>query len=87
MDISKAKNLLQVCQLVSKMPSGGGWTRSSEIAQWSAVPQATTYRYLPKLVTLGYLEVKKRDYRSGVVISYKITEQGNDYLKSFKELL
>jgi len=86
MDMAKAGKLLKVCSLVAQMPSGGGWVRPSTIVEWSSVPHATTYRYLPKLVKLGYLESKKEGYRTGVVLQYTITQQGNDYLKAFKEM-
>lgn len=87
MDMVYAKNMVKVCALVAQMPVGEGWVRSSDIAQWCGVPHATTYRYLPKLKKLGYLSSKVEGYRAGKLILYKITPQGIDYLKSFKEFM
>jgi DNA-binding PadR family transcriptional regulator len=87
MDMAKARRIIKVCGLIAQMPSGGGWTKSSEIVLWSSVSHATTYRYLPKLTSEGYLDVSKRSYRNGYVNHYKITPQGLDYLKSFREIL
>lgn len=86
MDMAKAGKIVKVCALIAQMPSGGGWAKSSEIVLWSSVAHATTYRYLSKLTKEGYLEVSKRGYRNGYVNHYKITPQGLDYLKSFKEM-
>lgn len=86
MDMAKAGRLLKVCSLVAQMPSGGGLVRPSFIVEWSAVPHATAYRYLPKLAELGYLERTKLSYRNGVIFHYTITQAGNDYLKAFKEM-
>lgn len=86
MDMSKAARLLKVCSLVAQMPSGGGWVKPTTIVEWSSVPHATTYRYLPKLVKLGYLKVNVEGYRKGIIRHYSITQQGNDYLKAFKEM-
>lgn len=87
MDLSKVRKVLRVCELIAAMPSGGGWVKPSEIILWSSVPHATTYRYLTKMVTLGYVEVDKRGYRAGFVNHYKITPNGINYLESFKELI
>jgi len=86
MELSKVQQILKVCHLVSQMPSGGGWVKPSEIVQWSSVPHATTYRYLAKLVKLGYLNVKKEGYRKGIICHYTITEQGIGWLSFGKEM-
>lgn len=84
MSPEKCRNIVRVCELIANMPSGGGWVKSNEIVLWSSVPHATTYRYLPKLVKLGYLKVDKRGYRKGFVNHYKITMAGIQYLNTFK---
>jgi len=86
MDASKVIRIIKVCVLVAQMPSGGGWTKSSEIVLWSAVPQATTYRYLKDIVALGYLQCNKQGYRNGFINHYKVTQSGLDYLNNYKEL-
>lgn len=86
MDMSKAEKIIKVCALIAQMPSGAGWVKSNEIVLWSSVAHSTTYRYLPKLVKLGYLQVSKQGYRKGFVNHYKITDSGIDYLKAFKEM-
>lgn len=86
MDTSKVRVLLEVCSLVAKMPSGGGWTKASEMILWSSVAHATTYRYLPKLTNLGYLEVSRRGYRNGFINHYKITDLGERYLSLFNKI-
>lgn len=87
MDMSKARKILQVCNLVSQMPSGGGWVKPSEIVTWSSVPHATTYRYLTKLQKLGYLCVRVEGYRKGIVKHYTITDAGMGYLDTFRGML
>lgn len=87
MDMSKVRKILIVCNLVSQMPSGAGWVRPSEIVAWSAVPHATTYRYLSKLQKLGYVRAKAEGYRNGIIKHYAITDSGVGYLDTFgKEL-
>jgi DNA-binding PadR family transcriptional regulator len=88
MDMSKVQKILKVCNLVSQMPSGGGWVRPSEIVTWSSVPHATTYRYLAKLQKLGYVRAKAEGYRNGIIKHYTITDAGMGYLDTFgKEML
>lgn len=86
MNLSDVNKLLKVAYLMREMPVGEGWTTATDARNYSGVSHSTTYRYLPKLVKLGYLENKISDYRKNIVKSYRITTEGREYLKLQKEL-
>ena len=87
MNIDTVRRMVKVCRLMAEMPVGEGWTTSSEIEFWSGAAHSTTYRYLPKIVKLGYLEVGKRGYKKGFINHYRISAKGMDFMSTFKEML
>lgn len=86
MKISTISPILKVCFHIRAMPMGEGWVSATDIIQWSGVSHATTYRYLPRMVKLGYIENHILDYRDGITKRYRITTEGRDFLKTEREL-
>lgn len=77
--------VLKTLYLLGKMPRGAGWATPREIIVWSGVKHSTTYRLLPKLVKLGYLEVEEYKCRKIVCRRYRGTSQIVEFLDSFGE--
>lgn len=86
MDISKVERILKVCKLVKQMPVGQGYCRAGDIVQWSGIANATTYRYLKKMLKLNLVDTKTKKYLGRDTLYYVITDLGQEYLSDFREL-
>jgi len=85
MDMEKVRRILNTCDLLLGMSSGGGWVDTYDIKKWSGIANATTYRYLVKMVKLGFLEIEKRPFQNKQKSFYKITKSGQEYLYAFNQ--
>lgn len=65
--------------------SGGVGTNIATIVFWSQVPRATAYRYLQKMIGLGYVKASIGTYRKQQTTMYNITETGKVYLRGSKK--
>lgn len=84
--LTQYMTMLKVCELVSQMPRGEGWTVARDFTQWTGLSRATVYRYLANLVKHGVL--KKRETKVGkrVYREYKMTAAGAELYASQKRL-
>jgi len=84
--LTRYMTMLKVCELIGKMPSGGGWVVARDFVQWSGISRPTIYRYLKSLTKQGVLiarehKVGKRTYRE-----YRMSENGANLYQSQKKL-
>lgn len=87
MDMEKARQLLTVAKFLALMPkSGGGWDTATSFVKWGGCSYSTTYRYLPKLEKLGYVESREVKIRKMRCKEYRITGAGLAYLCNFNEI-
>lgn len=86
MNLSSVFPLLKVALLMRSMPMGEGWTTGTQLRDYSGVSHSTTYRYLKKLVKEGMLEVRKFTRATIVCNEYRITQKGQELLKSQNEM-
>jgi DNA-binding IclR family transcriptional regulator len=84
MNIEKVRLLLKTLQTAAMFPRGEGLMTPTEIIKKSGVSHATTYRYLSKMLDMGYVKVKPYQCRKLTCYKYRISEEGLEYMKQFK---
>lgn len=78
--------MLKVASLIRLMPIGQGWTIARDFHTWSALSKSTVYRMLPKMVNQGLLELREHKKGERRYREYRITNVGQEFLNSQKEL-
>lgn len=78
--ITTMRQLLKTLYCFREMPMGQGWISPSTLRDYSGISHSTTYRYLPKLASLGYVEFKNVKCRELNCKQYRITSEGIEYI-------
>lgn len=78
--------LLKVAYLIRQMPVGQGWVITKDFVTWTPLSKSTVYRLLPKMVNAGLLEQKEHKKGKRKFFEYKMTNVGNEFFLSQKEL-
>jgi len=76
MSIERTHRILSALRTILDMPVGEGWLTPVEIVKWSGVSHSTTYRYLAKMIKLGYVRQHFYVLRGLKCSVYQITDSG-----------
>lgn len=78
------RQLIKALYCFREMPAGQGWVSPSMLRDFSGVSHSTTYRYLPKLEKLGFIETKNVTVRGMKCKQYRVTPEGIEYVGRHK---
>jgi len=74
------RQLIKALYCFREMPAGQGWVSPATLRDYSGVSHSTTYRYLPKLEKLGFIETKQVIVRGMKCKQYRVTPEGIEYV-------